>query len=158
MTEYVHLEHEDHVKAARPSRLSRKSRRAAVTAWALSTENLRRPADELEPYFDVLEELFARLPRLSARLGFSLAVSAGASRDLAGPDGVSLWTVATPRRVPRLSGRRSNFKRVVPAACVPGAFRRQSATRASVRESMAARWLASSGLRSYRAARVLGET
>lgn len=47
----------------------------AVTAWVLSTENLRRPAEELDPYFDVLEELFARLPGLSARLGFSLAVS-----------------------------------------------------------------------------------
>jgi short-chain Z-isoprenyl diphosphate synthase len=47
----------------------------AVTAWVLSTENLRRPAEELEPYFDVLEELFTRLPALSARLGFSLAVS-----------------------------------------------------------------------------------
>jgi short-chain Z-isoprenyl diphosphate synthase len=47
----------------------------AVTAWVLSTENLRRPPDELEPYFDVLEELFIRLPALSARVGFSLAVS-----------------------------------------------------------------------------------
>jgi short-chain Z-isoprenyl diphosphate synthase len=46
-----------------------------VTAWVLSTENLRRPAEELEPYFDVLEELFERLPPLSSRLGFSLAVS-----------------------------------------------------------------------------------
>jgi short-chain Z-isoprenyl diphosphate synthase len=47
----------------------------AVTAWVLSTENLRRPPAELEPYFAVLEELFQRLPALSARLGFSLAVS-----------------------------------------------------------------------------------
>lgn len=47
----------------------------AVTAWVLSTENLRRPPEELEPYFDVLEELFNRMPALSARLGFSLAVS-----------------------------------------------------------------------------------
>jgi short-chain Z-isoprenyl diphosphate synthase len=47
----------------------------AVTAWVLSTENLRRPPEELEPYFEVLEELFERLPGLSARLGFSLAVS-----------------------------------------------------------------------------------
>jgi short-chain Z-isoprenyl diphosphate synthase len=47
----------------------------AVTAWVLSTENLRRPAGELEPYFEVLKELFGRLPALSRRVGFSLAVS-----------------------------------------------------------------------------------
>jgi len=47
----------------------------AVTAWVLSTENLRRPAAELEPYFQVLGELFERLPGLSTRLGFSLSVS-----------------------------------------------------------------------------------
>ncbi len=47
----------------------------AVTAWVLSTENLRRPAAELEPYFTVLTELFERLPALAARLGFSLGVS-----------------------------------------------------------------------------------
>jgi short-chain Z-isoprenyl diphosphate synthase len=47
----------------------------AVTAWVLSTENLRRPREELDPYFHVLGELFSRLPSLSARLGFSLAVS-----------------------------------------------------------------------------------
>lgn len=34
----------------------------AVTAWVLSKENLSRPADELDPYFDVLIELFERLP------------------------------------------------------------------------------------------------
>lgn len=47
----------------------------AVTAWVLSTENLRRPEEELEPYFQVLGELFRRLPALSGRVGFSLAVS-----------------------------------------------------------------------------------
>jgi short-chain Z-isoprenyl diphosphate synthase len=47
----------------------------AVTAWVLSTENLRRPPEELGPYFEVLGELFGRLPRLSARVGFSLAVN-----------------------------------------------------------------------------------
>jgi short-chain Z-isoprenyl diphosphate synthase len=47
----------------------------AVTAWVLSTENLHRPREELEPYFEVLGELFARLPGLASRLGFSLAVS-----------------------------------------------------------------------------------
>lgn len=34
----------------------------AVTAWVLSRENLSRPEEELEPYFDVLVELFERLP------------------------------------------------------------------------------------------------
>jgi short-chain Z-isoprenyl diphosphate synthase len=39
----------------------------AVTAWVLSRENLARPADELHPYFEVLVELFERLPALCAR-------------------------------------------------------------------------------------------
>lgn len=39
----------------------------AVTAWVLSKENLDRPAEELEPYFDVLIELFGRLPSLCER-------------------------------------------------------------------------------------------
>ena len=47
----------------------------AVTVWVLSTENLQRPAEELEPYFDVLNGLFQRLPAEAQRLGFSLAVS-----------------------------------------------------------------------------------
>ncbi|MGA2432651.1 MAG: polyprenyl diphosphate synthase [Acidimicrobiales bacterium] len=47
----------------------------AVTAWVLSTENLRRPAAELDPYFEVLTELFNRLPRLAQRLDFTLTVS-----------------------------------------------------------------------------------
>lgn len=34
----------------------------AVTAWVLSKENLARPREELDPYFDVLVELFDRLP------------------------------------------------------------------------------------------------
>jgi len=34
----------------------------AVTCWLLSTENLRRPIEELDPYFDVLIELFDRIP------------------------------------------------------------------------------------------------
>jgi short-chain Z-isoprenyl diphosphate synthase len=46
----------------------------AVTAWVLSTDNLRRPSDELEPYFDVLVELLEDLPRLAARLGCSVRV------------------------------------------------------------------------------------
>jgi len=36
----------------------------AITGWVLSKENLKRPAEELEPYFDVLVELFERLPEL----------------------------------------------------------------------------------------------
>jgi short-chain Z-isoprenyl diphosphate synthase len=36
----------------------------AVSAWVLSRENLSRPSEELEPYFDVLVELFGRLPAL----------------------------------------------------------------------------------------------
>jgi short-chain Z-isoprenyl diphosphate synthase len=47
----------------------------AVTAWVLSTENLRRPSAELTPYFEVLTELFNRLPALARRLHFSLSVS-----------------------------------------------------------------------------------
>ncbi|NIW36746.1 MAG: di-trans,poly-cis-decaprenylcistransferase, partial [Gemmatimonadetes bacterium] len=35
----------------------------AVTCWLLSTENLNRPAAELEPYYDVLIELFDRVPQ-----------------------------------------------------------------------------------------------
>ncbi len=56
----------------------------AVTTWVLSTENLRRPAAELNPYFDVLTELFRRLPSLAERLHFSLSVSG--SLDLLPPD------------------------------------------------------------------------
>ena len=39
-----------------------------ITGWVLSTENLERPAEEIEPYFDVLIELFERLPELPTRL------------------------------------------------------------------------------------------
>lgn len=34
----------------------------AVTCWLLSTENLSRADEELEPYYDVLIELFDRIP------------------------------------------------------------------------------------------------
>ncbi len=43
-----------------------------ITGWVLSTENLERPAEEIEPYFDVLIELFERLPELARRHGFRL--------------------------------------------------------------------------------------
>lgn len=39
----------------------------AVTAWVLSRENLARPVEELDPYFDVLVELFDRLPAECSR-------------------------------------------------------------------------------------------
>ena len=55
-------------------RWCRQLRIPAVTAWVLSTENLERPAEELEPYFDVLGDLFSRLPRQARRLGFALRV------------------------------------------------------------------------------------
>ena len=38
----------------------------AVTCWLLSTENLARPGDELRPYYDVLIELFDRIPETPA--------------------------------------------------------------------------------------------
>lgn len=44
----------------------------AVTAWVLSRENLSRPAEELEPYFDVLIELFGRLPEQCAQYDMAL--------------------------------------------------------------------------------------
>jgi short-chain Z-isoprenyl diphosphate synthase len=56
----------------------------AVTAWVLSTENLRRPAAELTPYFEVLTELFQRLPQQAERLNYSLSVSG--SLDLVPPE------------------------------------------------------------------------
>ena len=46
----------------------------AVTAWVLSTENLERPSEELDPYLDVLVGLFGRLPAEAARLRFGLRV------------------------------------------------------------------------------------
>ncbi|HUG31515.1 MAG TPA: polyprenyl diphosphate synthase [Acidimicrobiia bacterium] len=44
----------------------------AVTAWVLSPENLSRPADELDPYFDVLIDLFGRLPAKCSQYDMSL--------------------------------------------------------------------------------------
>jgi short-chain Z-isoprenyl diphosphate synthase len=43
----------------------------AVTCWLLSQENLSRPDEELAPYYEVLEELFDRLPETldGARVG-----------------------------------------------------------------------------------------
>ena len=50
----------------------------------LSTENLRRPVAELNPYYEVLTELFRRLPKDAERLNFSLTVSG--SLDLLPPE------------------------------------------------------------------------
>lgn len=44
----------------------------AVTAWVLSPENLSRPAEELDPYFDVLIDLFGRLPDQCAKYDMAL--------------------------------------------------------------------------------------
>ena len=44
----------------------------AITGWLLSRENLDRPAGELDPYFDVLVELFGRLPELCDRYDIRL--------------------------------------------------------------------------------------
>jgi short-chain Z-isoprenyl diphosphate synthase len=38
-----------------------------ITGWVLSRENLSRPDEELAPYFEVLIELFRRLPKVAAR-------------------------------------------------------------------------------------------
>jgi short-chain Z-isoprenyl diphosphate synthase len=46
----------------------------AVTAWVLSTDNLRRPTLELEPYYDVLVDLLEDLPSIGQRLGCSVRV------------------------------------------------------------------------------------
>ncbi len=44
----------------------------AVTGWLLSTDNLSRPSEELDPYFDVLIEMFDRLPTIATRLGYEV--------------------------------------------------------------------------------------
>ena len=46
----------------------------AVTAWVLSKENLSRPVEELDPYFDVLVELFERLPAQCEEYDMSIRV------------------------------------------------------------------------------------
>jgi len=38
----------------------------SVTCWLLSTENLKRPAEELQPYYEVLIEMFERIPETPA--------------------------------------------------------------------------------------------
>lgn len=56
----------------------------AVTCWLLSKENLQRPAEELEPYYEVLIDLFERIP--GAVAGDSVAIRFIGSLDLLPPD------------------------------------------------------------------------
>ncbi len=51
----------------------------AVTCWLLSKENLSRPSSELDPYYDVLIDLFERLP---GTLGSDVRVGVIGSLDL----------------------------------------------------------------------------
>ena len=44
----------------------------AVTCWLLSTENLSRPQEELLPYYDVLTDLFHRLPETADEHGMQV--------------------------------------------------------------------------------------
>lgn len=52
----------------------------AITCWLLSTENLSRPVEELEPYYDVLIDLFDSIP--SRIQGHDVAVRFVGSLDL----------------------------------------------------------------------------
>jgi short-chain Z-isoprenyl diphosphate synthase len=72
-----------------------------VTAWVLSRENLSRPAEELDPYFDVLVELFERLPEECAR--FDMGIRFIGSLDLL-PD--RLVTAAKAAQEAQPSGSR----------------------------------------------------
>lgn len=58
----------------------------AVTCWLLSTENLSRPDEELEPYYDVLIDLFDSIPAKVE--GHDVAVRFVGSLDLL-PQGLS---------------------------------------------------------------------
>lgn len=78
----------------------------AITGWVLSRENLDRPAEELGPYFDVLVELFGRLPvrcqqyDMTIRFVGSLdllpshVVAAAKAAESANPDGKRRLTIA----------------------------------------------------------------
>jgi short-chain Z-isoprenyl diphosphate synthase len=78
----------------------------AITGWVLSRENLDRPDEELGPYFDVLIELFGRLPDrcrqydLAIRFVGSLdllpgnVVAAAKAAEAATPEGTRRLTIA----------------------------------------------------------------
>ncbi len=56
----------------------------AITGWLLSTENLKRPEEELDPLYEVFIEFFRRLPDEANRLGYQLRFIG--SMDLLPPD------------------------------------------------------------------------
>jgi short-chain Z-isoprenyl diphosphate synthase len=78
----------------------------AVTAWLLSRENLARPSEQLDPYFDVLVELFERLPGLCEQYDMGIKfigsldllpdrlVSAAKAAEEAHPDGSRRLNIA----------------------------------------------------------------
>ena len=76
----------------------------SITAWVLSTENLSRPAGQIEPYFNTLVEMFARLPERTNRLGFRLKVVG--SLDLLPADLVEAAKSATEASRPPSDGRK----------------------------------------------------
>lgn len=78
----------------------------AITGWLLSRENLDRPDDELAPYFEVLVELFDRLPDRCANADMAIrfigsldllpdpVVDAAKRAEQARPDGSRWLTIA----------------------------------------------------------------
>jgi short-chain Z-isoprenyl diphosphate synthase len=78
----------------------------AITGWVLSKENLDRPSEELDPYFDVLVELFGRLPALCDHYDLKLrfvgsldllpdrVVAAAKAAEQARPSGARRLTIA----------------------------------------------------------------
>lgn len=56
----------------------------AVTGWLLSTENLKRPSEELDPLFEVFIEFFDQLPERANALGYHLRFIG--SKDLLPPE------------------------------------------------------------------------
>src|SRR5690606_41774089 len=68
----------------------------AVTAWVLSRENLARPREELDPYFDVLIALFGRLPDICEP--YHMAIRVIGSLDLLPDDVVAAAKAAEAAR------------------------------------------------------------
>lgn len=77
-----------------------------ITGWVLSRENLARPEAELAPYFDVLVELFRRLPAHAAAQSLRIrfigsldllpaeVVEAAKAAEAASPDGIRHLNIA----------------------------------------------------------------